>query len=621
MIIPHLAQLGLAGLNQNLEARVIEIRPQTSKKVPFSVLESATVEASALATLKKLDPSNFLPPNTSAKEKTLAAPKPEFFRGIPVDGRGVTQTTALVKLVHFVFCTRWYHDLIKRGILDEADARQRVAEAQAVTNPKTMASQKNPEPSCQLPVIGKTPQSKWVVLGLRQRTGAFTGVDEEVSAQCTAEVMKAFDGATGQASTVSHELQTSKGRARNLFGKVRDLPDLLPQQPDEAARIFGQDAMLDAEACLAQFNRLPRHRVPVGENPDTSQLLFIPYRPEHLDGVAAAVKEVAANNELHRANKGRKRQDEVDLPKPLFLPTPKRRLKSKVMLVYKEGGTKAFWLVTNVFPEVPLYYWQVLNEELRPVQGAYVAFFNACLANHKSKSPALCAYRAWTDLFTAALAREPFDRFAVWRSYPVYLRKFSNKELLEGDFPKARALRSIVPNLRKLHHLIQLMTDEANLDLDKGEIETKVAAACKDPGEEETRGLLGVLWQDLPDWQREQLVRIHRTVAGGIPPRDLAAYLKGAFCGTLLSNLVYQLSSEKFGIQRRFDLSAGMHLTNLRGQALIDRFLAAKDLINGLAPKDKARVYQPSRALMNRIAGMTELSKTDAFNTGFVSNC
>ena len=54
MIIPHLAQLGSAGLNQNLEARVIEIRPQASKKVPFSVLESATVEAPALFILKKI---------------------------------------------------------------------------------------------------------------------------------------------------------------------------------------------------------------------------------------------------------------------------------------------------------------------------------------------------------------------------------------------------------------------------------------------------------------------------------------------------------------------------------------------------------------------------------------
>jgi hypothetical protein len=619
MIIPHLIKLGDAGLQQSMDAQVIEVRPKNDKKTPFEVKDVANVEAAKLLLLRKLDESNFLPTNKSAREVALLSNRPAFFRGIPLDDRGITQTTTLVKLVDFVLRTRWYQQLIESGTLNPEDAKQRVLEAKGVANPKKLASEKNRESGCQLPVIGKSPSGKWVILGLRQPTNAFLNVDEELSVQLTTQIARGTDDQISKASTISHELQTAEGRGRNAFGKVRSLEKLLPKRPDEAMRVFGQDHTVNSAACLELFNRLPRHRIRMGENPETSHLLFIPYRASQLDNVAAAVKDVENNNRQHQAKK--KNTEETLETKPVFLPTPLRHLKSKVIAAYKEDGKKKFWIVTNLFPEVPLYYWQVLNEKLRPIQGAYVAFFHACLANPKTEKIPRCAYRDWTDLLTAALNREPFDRFVIWRNYATFLRQLPNQELLGGEFPKAKTLRTLTPRLRELHHLIQLMTDENNLDLNLGEIKAKVDAASSHPKEEETAQLLGPLWEDLLEWQQAQLCRIHRDVCGGIPARDVSAYLKGALCGILLNNLVYQLSSEEFGIERRFDLSAGMHLTNLRGQALINRFLAAKDLVNGLPPKDKARVYQPSRAVMNHLVGMTEISKTDAFNTGFVSNC
>lgn len=102
----------------------------------------------------------------------------------------------------------------------------------------------------------------------------------------------------------------------------------------------------------------------------------------------------------------------------------------------------------------------------------------------------------------------------------------------------------------------------------------------------------------------------------GIPQKELSTYLKGVVVGILLNTLVRQFAKEPIG--RRFDLSAGMHLTNLRGKNLISRFKKGLNLYNGLNKNQQKQFYFPFSALPH-IDGMLDISKKPAFNNGLLT--
>jgi len=127
---------------------------------------------------------------------------------------------------------------------------------------------------------------------------------------------------------------------------------------------------------------------------------------------------------------------------------------------------------------------------------------------------------------------------------------------------------------------------------------------------------VGSIWSELFDWQRELAHKAHIEVSGGIPEKELPTYLKGVVVGVLLNSLVRQFAKET--IKRRFDYSAGMHLTNLRGKNLISRFKQGLNLYNGLNKTQQSQIIFRFSALPY-IDGMLEISKKQAFNNGLLT--
>jgi hypothetical protein len=130
------------------------------------------------------------------------------------------------------------------------------------------------------------------------------------------------------------------------------------------------------------------------------------------------------------------------------------------------------------------------------------------------------------------------------------------------------------------------------------------------------RNLVGPIWTELFDRQRELAHKANVEVAGGIPEKELPTYLKGVVIGVLLNSLVRQFARDS--IKRRFDLSAGMHLTNLRGKNLVSRFKQGLNLYNGLNKSQQSQVIFRFSALPF-IDGMQEISKKLAFNNGLLT--
>src|SRR5262249_32610949 len=143
------------------------------------------------------------------------------------------------------------------------------------------------------------------------------------------------------------------------------------------ARVYGLYDPVDVQAVREQYIQLPRYRVKVGENPDKANLFFIPLRPEDTELVRATVQQARQNLVLakeKKQKKGNKAEPESVEIKAQLLPLIRWRLKAKVLLGNLEGTQKTFLLLNQVFPSVPLYYWQILNEDLPRVQWGLIDF-------------------------------------------------------------------------------------------------------------------------------------------------------------------------------------------------------------------------------------------------------
>jgi hypothetical protein len=634
MLIQHLDALGTHGLDSSIQVSLIEIRFDlaTQKKnkleVPYDIVRRIEGTNVMFHAVDKIDPSNYVSASPKAREALRTNPSIKFFRGIPIE-KNKTQTSSLAKLLAVLYRSAWYKSKVDKGLLERDDATRRISSVAEDISLKILSAEaKKNETGAQLPVIGRTAHGS-VVLGLKeladQDAASFGEIDLRTSIQLTNEILakqiatqrevkKSFD-------EVNFEIQTKSGRARNLYGKEYKIQQLSTSSAAETARVFGLYDSIDVETVRSQYSQIPQYPVKVGENPDKARLYFIPLQPEQTDQVKQAVAQAKQNAELARVQKKSKKAVEEDAVKyeASLLPLPRRRLKAKVILANLEGSKKSFVLLNQVFPSVPIYYWQILNEDLPRVQWKLIDF-NKTYRSGPLAEASPSSYSLWTKVFTKALNREEFDPYLVWRHWGSFHKNLSNKEIV-GDtgpkiWPKALNPLELTPALTYLNNLIKVVQDENNLDLDAPKIRDKANEMKVIPTPNDTEALVGPIWSELYDWQRELAQQAHTVVASGIPEKELPTYLKGVVVGVLLNSLVWQFTKEP--IKRGFDLSAGMHLTNLRGKNLISRFKQGLNLYNGLNKTQQSQIYFPFSTLPH-IDGMVEISKKQAFNNGLLS--
>jgi hypothetical protein len=628
MLIQHLDALGTEGLDDSVEISIIEIcfRRTTIKsgkvEVGYDIVHKTRGGTAMFHAVDKIDPSNYVPASPKAREAILAEAQPKWFRGIPLKD-GKTQTSSLVKFLALLYRSTWYSSKIGAGILDRDDASARVAALPEPLKLKNLlAENKKGESSAQLPIIGRS-RLGWVVLGLKRHC-ALPDTDLQNSIELTSQILfSTAERPTPRGKSIAEinfQLQTKTGRARNLYGKEQPIEKLASFSPAEAARVYGIYDPVDVQAVNAQFSDLPRYPVKVGENPDKANLLFLSLRP----GEAAIVKQTVeqAREAMNLARQQTKKKGEVEdsvQHKAPLLPLVRRRLKVKVLLANFEGTQKSFLLLNQVFPAVPLYYWQILNEELPTIQWRLIEFNNTYRSGPEAtRTPS--SYLLWTNVFTRALNRENFDPYLVWKHWAGFVKNLPNKQILgdlqSKEWPKASDPIYLTTGLVYLNNLITIVQDENNLDLDATEIRQKAQEMKVSPTVNDTEALVGPIWSELFDWQQDLVHKAHFEVAGGIPEKDMPLYLKGVATGVLLTSLVRQFGKDP--IKRRFDYSDGMHLTNLRGKNLVLRFKKALNLYNGLSKSQQSQFYFRF-SVLPYVDGMQEISKALAFNNGLLS--
>jgi hypothetical protein len=634
MLIQHLDALGAHGLDSSIQLSVIEIRfdlasqKKDKLEVPYDIIRRIEGTAAMFQAVDKIDPSNYISASPKAREALRTNSSIKFFRGIPVY-KNKTQTSSLIKLLAVLYRSAWYKSKVEQGVFDPDDASRRISSVPENINLKSLSAQaKKNEMGAQLPVIART-TAGLVVLGLTdfpdQDVAWFGEIDVKTSVQLTNEILakqivpeaktkKSFE-------EVNFEIQTKSGRARNLYGKEQKIQQLSASSAAETARIFGIYDPVDVETVRSQYAQIAQYPVKVGENPDTARLYFIPLQPEQADQVKQAVAQAKQNAELARAQKkNKKAADQVEVKyEASLLPLPRRRLKAKVILANLEGSKKPFVLLNQVFPSVPLYYWQILNEDLPRVQRKLIDF-NKTYQSGPMATPSPSSYLLWTKVFTKALNREQFDPYLIWRHWGGFLKNLSNEDIIgdakEKKWPHALNPLELTALLTYLNNLIEVVQDEKNLDLDAPQIRNKSNEMKVSPTPNETETLVGPIWNEIYDWQRELTLKAYAGVVGGIPGKELPIYLKGVVVGVLLNSLVWQFAKDP--IKRRFDYSAGMHLTNLRGKNLISRFKQGLNLFNGLNKAQQSQIYFPFSALPY-IDGMLEISKKQTFNNGLLT--
>jgi hypothetical protein len=632
MLIQHLDALGAHGLDSSIQLSVIEIRfdlasqKKDKLEVPYDIVRRIEGTDATFQAVDRIDPPNYISASPKAREALRTNPTIKFFRGIPV-AKNKTQTSSLVKLLAVLYRSAWYKSKVDQAVFEPHDARRRISSVPENINLKSLSAQtKKNEMGAQLPIIGKT-DGGFVILGLtdllNQDAAAFNGIDIATSAQLTSEILSKDvqpQDAKRSFEEVNFEIQTKSGRARNLYGKEQDIERLSGFSFAETARIFGLYNPIEVETVRSQYSQLARYPIRVGENPDKASLYFIPLRPEQADLVKQAVNQAKQNAELARAQKKKKAGDpNAAKYEASLLPLPRRRLKAKVILANLEGSKKAFLLLNQIFPSVPLYYWQILNEDLPRIQRKLIEF-NKTYRSGPKANPSPSSYALWTKVFTKTLNRENFDPYLIWHHWGGFLKNLSNKDII-GDFkaniwPRAINPVDLTSALIYLNNLIKIVQDENHLDLDAPKIRNEADGMKVVPTTADTETLVGPIWNELFEWQRDLVHQAHLAVVTGILEKDLSPYLKGVVAGILLNTLVRQFAKEPIG--RRFDLSAGMHLTNLRGKNLVARFKSGQNLYNGLNKSQQKQFHFPFSTLAH-IDGMPEISKKQAFNNGLLT--
>jgi hypothetical protein len=629
MLIQHLDALGRDGSDTTIEVSLIEVRfdkvisKNNKIEVGYDIIAKAIGDNRMFHAVDKIDVSNYLPTGRKAREAILTEPQPKCFRGIPVN-KGKTQTSSLVKLLALLYRSAWYKSTVDQGLLDPEDADRRISslpggvEAPLAFVKNLVAENKKAEAGAQLPVVGRTPAGL-VVLGLKD-ISHLTGVDHQTSIDFTKQILSGVVRTEEEFETaievVDFEIQTKRGRARNLYGKEQAIDKLVSFSHAEAARVYGLYDPIDVRSVKDQYGKLACYPVKIGENPEKTNLYFISLQAEHAELVKATVEQARQALTLARAKKKKKDEDSVDYKAPL-LPVLKRRVKAKVILGNLEGTQKTFLLLNQVFPSVPLYYWQILNEELPTTQWKLIQF-NKTYRSGPLATPSPSSYVLWTKVFTRALNREQFDPYLVWHHWGAFLKNMSNQEITGSAERWSQALLPVqlVSNLTYLNNLISVAQQEDNLVLEADEIRSKAQNMKQSPTKQQTEELVGAIWNEIFEWQQELTHKIHTDVVGGIPEKEFPFYLKGVAVGILLNSLVWQFG--KKGVERRFDYSNGMHLTNLRGRNLTARFKQAQNLYRGLNKAQQGLVIFPF-SVMSHIDGMTEISKKQAFNDGLIT--
>jgi hypothetical protein len=624
MLIQHLDALGRDGLDTTIEISLIEvcfdkvISKNDKIEVGYDIIAKGVGNNRMFYAVDKIDPSNYLPAAPKAREAILTEPQPKCFRGIPVN-KGKTQTSSLVKLLALLYRSAWYKSKVDQGLLDPEDADRRISALPETFDLKNLvAENKKGEAGAQLPVIGRT-SAGLVVLGLKD-VSPLTGIDHQTSIEVTKQILSGVarkeEGFKTAIEEVNFEVQTKSGRARNLYGKEQAIDKLVSFSRAEAARVCGLYDPVDVRSVRDQYAQLARYPVRVGENPEKANLYFISLQSEHAELVKATVEQARQALTLARAKKKKKEEDSVNYKAPL-LPLLKRRVKAKVILGNLEGTQKTFLLLNQVFPSVPLYYWQILNEELPTTQWKLIQF-NKTYRSGPLATPSPSSYVLWTRVFTKALNREQVDPYLVWHHWGAFLKNLSNQEITGSAESWSQALLPVqlVSNLTYLNNLISVVQDEENLVLEADEIRNKAQNMKQNPTKQQTETLAGPIWNEIFEWQQELAHKIHTDIVGGIPEKELPFYLKGVVVGFLLNSLVWQFG--KKGVERRFDYSNGMHLTNLRGRNLTARFKQAQNLYRGLGKTQQGLVIFPF-SVMSHIDGMTEISKKQAFNDGLIT--
>jgi hypothetical protein len=621
MIIRTIARLGNAGLvgAEGVPVTILETQACEGTVTPREVCRIELPKA-MLATSANIDrgnagPNSWKPLFENKREQGIFTAKLCSENGSNLPG--------LIKAAfYFAGSEKFYRWVQSKPDIDLEDFGRRrgaIMAAAAIWNGKMTGKLK-----CDWAlVIVAASKNGHVVFGLSPDAPDFEAGSVDVRLSKDLAGMHTYPPATGEGFNIGGDVQAGSGLGKNPFGiKFNVGTDEIAE--DEWARLYGMTEPVDPAVFKAQKNVVPRYRIKVGSNPDASFLLFFPRQSTEAawSNLRIAIQKKNERREVYFKAKQQKltlTDEMLKVPLPELLPINRT---ARVFLCNTEGKNQPKMIVEAVYPELPVRYWMLMDEELSGETYALITGFGlvarAAIEKAGKKTPP-SGFALWTKVYTCALAQQPINSIWFWNWLGAYNRALSTNQLREGS---GRVYLRLIPKLRRIQCLIRLSRESNFCVIGFDEISKQLLAAESRTNKgsslmQETTSLkvdaeayMGDLWNHLQDWQKKKLKEIASAVDGGVPAGEFRHYIRGAAAGLILHDLEWAFNKAK----RSFSATMGMQPSHMRGKALLKAFLHAASLSRNM-PSD----FRVRFSFLPHLEGMREESLKDSFNSGFIA--
>lgn len=596
-----------------VKVRILDIPMSTDAKGKQSVnyvTERYEIPEEMLLLRRNPDPANDTPRKEDIKKKKLT----KIFVGVPYQN-GTTQVTTLVKLIetiHELDLVKAHFDKFDRDDLYQRSENQKLLKKEADFTLKDKWG-------ISLPVIGKTPDGKWIVLGLtnKHQSGKDLEISEYVDIVVSSEITDSIYKSQKEGNQIDIRLHTT-GVGRSAFGERKE------KTQGEISRNYGTQTGFDFQEALRNLDNLPRYQVMAGAMPDSSYFYFCTQDLATLNNVQKIIQEERDNLKARKEQKteGNKTEDGIKkLVKPVSL-LPQFSESEKICIIFcaEEPGNKTKIISSEVFLQVPLQYWRLANQYMVANNWQYkLQHYQKCaIAGPKSTQSPPSSYKLWTKLLTAIIHREKIHPEAYFRILSEFLKKHDSKSL-ESTFV-ARKYEEIGKIIRQANQLIELETSKEIYQMNAGDIEEQLNQTTRDKNmnKPEIQPFLDILGDKVKEGklktEKETITDILLNIQPQVPEKEFVLYAKGVIIGRILKKGLEKLHAcGRKGVK----IGRGTHPTKLRHTTLHKEALQLVDLYEGVKKN-------PSEILFNQeflplLFKNLQDSKKDTFNAGLIA--
>lgn len=552
------------------------------------------------------------------------------FWGIPFT-KGSTEVKTLLKMAWTLYKAPHFSEyLVNTGVKD-LEIRQKNAKEivwKDEGDKKEAISNHKDKRGIKLPCIGTTNKG-WVILGLKSDPKD-PRIDSTTSLSITEKVLdKEFidkaeaDTKIATLGIINKDLHASEGTGRNNFGYQPKIKDPSNLDLSEYARVFGLYEPTDIDLLRTQFSQYLKYPMKVWPVPKQSHLAFFCKNEKDFQ----YTKQVLDTLEKERKKKMGKTEDNIETKRKTIHTFPANigNRKVTIALVCIESGNKTKFIVSEIFPSIPLFYWIKLESVLTSENIPYTIneFNRVIVCGPKGKaSPA--SFKLWTKVLTNLLNGTRISPFTVWTELPKFHKSFANADLwsTKKNAPnKCRTWFYICRKLSRLNKIIELYISGELEKLKSTELNNTMNTCEKKLTDKEANKLakerVGDLWDLLSDLAQKRVSNAIAITETSVPEKDKANFAKGLVCGSTLSYASYRLETKA---NRKFEPGSGMHLSQLRGKNLSKEFTKATTLAENFnrGKSGERRVYPLPIGSLIYFKAFEKDSLTEAFNNGLV---